>query len=287
MQSPQDSQEVVSPVLDWTRQQVRREILGDGGQQAEVRLEVEFQLYSWRQKLGDPAKKFLLVSLQGSTANPLASGGLMWNRDDRRGWYNHGVIIEMEWEKATEDEVWIKATGPDTTAQQGASSVTSSIDFNIGAGTFGGTPTTNASVGGSISNSWTVSLEDFAVRNLTANNKVKHVYKLHASKGGPYEEPEDLVDRSASGAFSGVFDGKAPGALFKLPDRAISSMDLASQVLFETRTGFAGKRRLFVTMELQCCWVEKTYRFVDFHVEKQFQSVPAIVDADIDFGSVD
>ena len=287
MQTPQDSQEVVSPVLDWSGKQVRREALGGGQQQAEVRLEVEFQLYSWRRTIQDPAKKFLLVSLEGSSVNPLAVGGLSWNRDDRRGWYTHGATIEIWWENATEDEVWIRQMGPDTTAQQGTSSVTSSIDFNIGTGTFGGTPTTTASVGGSISNSWTVSLEDFAVRNLTANNKVKHVYKLAASKGGPYQEPEDLVDRSAGGSFSGVFDGKVPGALFKLPDRAVSSMSLASQVLYETQPGFKGKRRLFVTLELQTCWVEKTYQFFKFDVRKQFESLPTIVDEDIDFGSVD
>ena len=77
---------------------------------------------------------------------------------------------------------------------------TSSVSETVSGGFFGGDPT--GSVGGSISNSFSVSLADFKVVNYSTGAWVDHLIQMAASMGGPYNQPNDLVDMSVGGQFT-------------------------------------------------------------------------------------
>jgi hypothetical protein len=261
---------VVSPELSWPESaDATYGLVGKDNkttaQTAEARLSAQLSLYSYRPSLDtDDAQKFLLVSLQGSVISASTSGSIAWDGDSLRGWYTEAVDVTMQWADSPAGELVLADDQPETSDMQASASTSTAIDFSLGGGLFGATGTGSASVGGSISNSWSENLTDFAIVNTSTEAGgtpiVRHRLKLAAVEGHSYAGAGDLVTADTgttvatalSDAFYAAFGfGHTVGRalpLYKLPDRAKTNVALVSQALFRSPKPLVAKRTLNVTV---------------------------------------
>lgn len=281
---PTQTEAILSPDRTWTKHFAARMELTPGGSQiAEISLQVRFQLFSFQTDDTSETIRYLLVSVEGSEVNPSAKGNLAWDQDDKRGFYTHSVEVTIEWLDATLYEVTIAEAAPASTSWQGGASTTSSLDFNVNLGSFGKTATSGVSFGGSISHSFTLDLSDYTIKEIQDGNKLTHQVLLSMTEGGAYNDPTDLVEQGGLTQFSGLFSGTIPGRLHRLPPRAVSSLQLPSQVLFQTAKNFKESRRLRVTVRHKCMLVEKTWEGVRIGVAETPMQYPCSIEETIDF----
>jgi hypothetical protein len=290
---PTQTEAFLSPDRTWTKSfRSRMELTPGGSQTAETSLTVEFQMYSFQTDDTSKTIRYLLVSLQGSEVNPSVRGNLASNQDDKRGFYTDSVEVTIEWLDATPLEVMIAQAAPASSSWQGGAGTSSSVDFNASLGSFGYTPTAGVSVGGSITNSFTLDLSDYTIKEIQDGNRLTHQVLLSMTEGGKYHDPTDLVDMEGGGLggaweqLKGLVAGTIPGRLYNLPPRAVSSLEVPTQVLFRTAENFNAQRRLRVTITHKCMLVEKTFEAAKIEVDQTPKQYPCYIDETIDFSLV-
>jgi len=229
-------------------------------QTAELKLRVSYSLYAWRAsaKRDEPVEKFLLVSLEGSSFRP---GKLMYDQADRRGWFTESVAVEISFPSAPPKTIFCQNDSPPSTTAAGSASVSSGINFSVGSGFFGKEQMGNADVGGSISNTFSESLQDFEIVNNSSAHVMSHLYRLAMLRGGvPFRVPSDIVEQDAGGWFKHFFgDGAAPGRLYDLPPRSTSNLPLISQVLFRAQRPLNTAQEMQIQVTTNLLMVEKTF----------------------------
>ncbi|WP_146217120.1 hypothetical protein [Falsiroseomonas bella] len=276
-----DSTNVISPERAWTDQISK--IWDLEGQKVEVQIIANLGLWTRRVDIASKPEHFLLVSLKGSTVTPSLSGKLIYDETDKRGWYTDSVEVEIYFDNP--NGLIRVDDSPETSGMVCSATTTTSIDFNMGTGFFGETSTGNVSASGSISSSWTESLEDFRFVRVASDIKVHHVLQLSAVKGGVYNTPTDLIDPTQF--FSDVFSGHLPGKLKELPARATSSIGLVSQALFKSSREMSGTRELRIEIKYHLSCVEKTFQGVRVLASPKMTTIAAQLYSPIDFGAVD
>jgi hypothetical protein len=209
------------------------------------------------------------VSLEGSSVNPGLP--LQDDRDDARGYFQDQVDVTMSIGTDAQPSVdyFVRTSdGPATYSGGGSvsSSVSVSVSGNLSVGFFGGTPTGNASVGGSVTetHSFSNTLADFEVANDSSlhDNLISHSYRMSKSDGAAYSEPEDLVpQQSFTGAFKGV-------QLYKPPPLAVNDLPILSQAIWQSTDSARAMNphRLFVRVRQRLVWVTATNKF--FSIDK-------------------
>lgn len=219
-----------TPYYTWRPDQLdQRTTFDEGpkGQQAELRLSPECSLYAYRLNDDAPVEHFLLVNLHGSAFNPAVSGHMEHDDLVIRGFYTEFVTINIGIEGPPGEIVVISDT-PETTEESGSRTVDSGINWSASAGFFGLEPTATVSTGGSINNSYTDSMEDFAIKNDTTDAMAVHTYSLAMVSGAAYKSTSDLDNADWSKWFRQNFHD----VLYELPLRAKANLPLLSQVLF-------------------------------------------------------
>jgi hypothetical protein len=212
-------------------------------QEAELRLNTDCSLYSYRAAMGDPVERYLHVSLDGSTFTP-AREGMMWDAVKfMRGWFTEFVCIRMQFVDAKPGEILVKKDAPATTSVAGSSSLSSSIDFSVAGGFFGTEATGTGSVGGSISRTFTTSMEDYQVENETSSEYTNHCYRLKMVEGSEYLGPSSLA--------ANAWTGDMP----VLPPRATSNLPLPSQALFHVPQPLSETRTLRIEVRVRLALV--------------------------------
>lgn len=256
-------------------------------QVAELNLRLSWSLYSWRASAGknEPVEKYLLVSLQGTAFRP---GALMYNQSDRRGYFTESVDVEMSFPSAPRNLIFRQNDSPPTTTAVGSANVSSGISFSLGTGFFGSDLMGNADVGGSISNSFTESLEDFEIVNNSSAHRVSHSYRLAMLRGGvPFRKGSDLVEQDVGGWLRHLFEnGAAPGKLYDLPPRATSNLPLVSQALFRAQQPVNRSLDLEVTITMNLLMVEKTFSGVKIDFAQAAKRIPNVRHIPIPFDAV-
>lgn len=209
-----------------------------------IRLNTEASVYQYK----EIPHKFLAVDLQGS--NIMAGSELTYDQDDKRGWYLHEVQVSIS---LGAPEYVLRADSPGTT--MGSSETTSSaqLSLDLTLGTFGDVPTTGASGGITIGDSYTENLTDFRVINTSDDATAAHTYRMAATKDGSrYDKPEDLVDDSTKGQLEGT-------PLFGVPEIAIANLPIISQAVYFTRDTKAPDVTLAISITAKLVYVEKTF----------------------------
>jgi hypothetical protein len=236
--------------------------VGDG-QQPRLRLRATISTYR-RVPDGQTDKDikwfewYIKVAVDGTTVQP---GKLIWEKDDKRGYYTDSVLLRIWFDSQTEEKPrsteakWVIAwDSPDSTPRGGSSSESKSISAS--AGFFGTTLTANYSE--SISSGTVQSFPDFEIVNSTGPSGrpgvVEHAYELRLVEGSEYHNPTDLID----------IDYKAKtGRVRNLSSqRATSNLKIPSSVLFHnTNSNNSGrvKSRLSIALEQRLVAVEKSW----------------------------
>lgn len=223
--------------------------LADGldGQTAEIRVNAQVDARSF----DTVPHTFVAVTLAGSSVKASKTGEMTFTRDGKRGWYNERTDVRIGLDNV---DFIIEEDAPPTAMGAAATTSSTALSVNVGAGTFGATPTTNVGAGVTIGSSFTRNLTDFRVENNSDNTEVFHQYFLAASSGGGYGSPESLMDMSAGGQLQG-------GPLFDLPEVAISNLPILSQVIFRSRVPQKTDTKLTITITQRLVWCEKTFKF--------------------------
>jgi hypothetical protein len=221
--------------VQWTAQTG----IGFPDQPAAAHLDLKLAGYVQPQNVSDPDKGeecYVVVDMAGSTVSP---GQLIKNDNENRGYYTHGVLVQMSFDPAS--SYLTGEDAPEGSAESGSQSTSSSESETIGffGDTLTGSLTSGSSAGGSRS------FPDFEVTNLTlkgAQGYVKHQVTLKLCDGGAYYKPASLIDTA----------GK--GYLFGLPPRAEGNLPLTSAgsfVALTKPTERPPKTRLTVSVEHQ------------------------------------
>ncbi len=292
-----NTEAVVSPEYSWKPDQldksqglsnavINREVVGGQSvQTAEIVLNLDLSLYSYRATDSAAVERFLLVSTEGSFVRPSANQ-LMFDQDDRRGWFTEYVELSMCFPTAN-GRVVLALNTPPTTSASGSSTVSSSLDFSLSGGFFGKEAMGSASAGGSISSSFSLALEDFQLVNTSSGSDVHHRYQMSMSRGGEFNKPEDLVEQNVGGWITDVFkSGAAPGRLFELSKRATSDLSLGSQALFHAPHNLTDSLALQVSGKYGLLMVEKTFVGVDIQTAYSRATIPFAQNIIVPFGHV-
>lgn len=220
---------------------------GLDGQTAEIRINAQVDARTF----DTIPHTFVTVSLAGTSVKASKTGEMASTRDGKRGWYNERTDVRIKIDNA---DFIIEEDAPPTAMGGAATTSSTALSVNVGAGTFGPTPTTNVGAGATIGSSFSRNLTDFRVENNSGNTEVFHQYFLAASSGGGYGSPESLMDMSVGGQLQG-----AP--LFDLPEIAISNLPILSQVIFRSRTPQKQDAKVTITVTERLVWCEKTFKF--------------------------
>lgn len=222
------------------------------GQTAQIRLSGAYNAY----KVWGSKDTYVSVHLDGTAVAASSNAEMQLNRTDKKGYFTQLAEVEMS---LSDPRFTLFRDAPSTTMGQASTSSSTSFNVNESLGNFGPVPVGN--IGGGFSVGWSFSrnLTDFAIVNKSSPQKAFHKYRLTASKGAPYERPNDLVDVTVAGQFQGT-------PLYDLPDIAIANLPLISQAVFVGPED-AGDVDLQILIRLGLCQVEKTFQL--FRVEIQ------------------
>ena len=180
----------------------------------------------------------------------ITSGGLLQDRNDRRGWFQDRVEVTMQLEK--HPELHRIADGPKT--QNGTAHTSSSVSFSFGesanGGFFGGDPMGGVAVnvGVSSSHSFSRDLTEFKVVNNSDIHTIRHEYRMSASSGGAYEHPTDIVPSADDIGFTDSFRGIH---LYSPPDLAVNNMPLLSQAVWQANHNNPVDESIMLTIQLK------------------------------------
>jgi hypothetical protein len=277
---------VISPERSWTESLTHQAPVGSG-QVARMALVANLGMYSYRVDALARPQKFLLVTLEGSNISPSVSGAMMANQIDKRGYYTEQVDVKIFFYDDKNSEMRRVKHAPSTSGMAGAQTTTSSLEYTVGGGFFGGTPTSNASVGGSISHSWSENLEDFTLIDNSAEDRIVQTLRLSAVHGGEYKHPSDLIDQTAGDITKDVFSGHLPGSVRELPPRATSNIALITQALFMSYRPLAKALGLRIEVTQHLVMVEKTFIGVAIHADVSRKEWTRTLDLPINFAAID
>jgi hypothetical protein len=214
------------------------------GQLPRIRLNAQIDFY----KFEKIPYKFVVVNLNGTVVAASHLGIQAFHRDDVKGWFTESVTVTMGFSLP---RITIEQDSPSTTMGSAATTSSTAIGINENLGTFGPVPTTGIGAGITIGNSFTANVTDFRITNDSSNTQVVHHYLLAASRGGPFNQPQDLVNLSAEGQFEGT-------PLFDPPPLAISNLPILSQAIFLTPPD-VGDSPLTIHITHTLLKVEKTF----------------------------
>jgi hypothetical protein len=218
------------------------QIVGVGGtpsQSITATLALSLLLYSYREnnKPGTIKQKFLKVSLAGSRVAPNTPKS---PSDYVRGYFTESVDIDIGFDDPR--GIQLREKSPSSTALAG--SLSSSVSESLSVGFFGETPTAN--VGGSISESFSISIPDFEFHDRDDANKTQprlhHLMSLKllegigGAAGARYENPTSLIRDSS-------------GVLHRPPPLATDNLPLPSLALFHANMGLDEPRNLRIRID--------------------------------------
>jgi hypothetical protein len=219
------------PNLNGMRQTIQAALQAGGKTQLQgTKLDLVLYVVIGKATPLDPAT--IYVSLENTQ---IASGDMMANADDHRGYYQDKVTVQMfikEPDGTPSTRFTRVSDGPETANGTASTSSTVSFSFSESAnvGFFGPTPTAGAgvSVGSSVSHSFSRNLTDFRVANNSDNRIVSHDYVMSSSSGGAYDKAVDLVpiDLDFVSSMKGI-------KLYNPPPLALNNLNLISQAAWQ------------------------------------------------------
>lgn len=221
------------------------------GQTPYLRLNGKWNVYDFTDENSSFPQTFLSIVLEGGAIAADVTGKMTNNRDDKRGYYTESAQVTMSLEDRNAS---LYADGPQTTTGSSATTSSTAIGVNVGAGTFAAMPTTSASFGLTIGSSFTRDLSDFKVQNNSTLQQLVHNYQLATTTGGTYNSANDLPDTSSGGYFKGC-------PLFRLPDLAVSNLPIMSQGIWIVDSKKAIDTAVNIHVVHHLVRVEKTFEF--------------------------
>lgn len=219
------------PDINGMRQMIQTALKADGKTQLQgTKLDLVLFVVIGKATPLDPAT--IYVSLENTQ---IASGDMMANSDDHRGYYQDKVTVQMfikEPDGTPSTRFTRVSDGPETA--NGTASTSSTVSFSFSesgnVGFFGPTPTASVgiSVGSSVSHSFSRNLTDFRVANNSDNRIVTHDYVMSASSGGAYDKAVDLVpvDLDFAASMQGI-------KLYDPPPLALDNLNIISQAAWQ------------------------------------------------------
>jgi len=202
-------------------------------------------------------RTFISVSLEGSNVAASLDGKLIYDKDDKRGYFCDQIDVEL----SIGSPYKIGIDSPQTTMGSESTSTSSQWQLDVNAGTFGPVPTTGVSGGIVIGSSFSKGLQDWKVVNTSTNDVIRHSYRMAASERAAYEQPSDLVDQTASGQFQGC-------PLYHVPDISVANMPLLTTGIFVSdRLQDRSRVNLQVKVTGHFVRVEKTFEFFVVDIE--------------------
>lgn len=288
-----NSDQIVPANLPWSEQGTADKVLSKGRQHAAITMNAELKLYKYQPTDDAPSERYLLVSLKGSHVAASASGAMMDDQEDKRGWYTEHVWVHMYFvgneepkraatpgkssgtqkpfaapgsdvlgDHSDDGVIRLVDDAPETTPQSGSASVSSSIGLSLSAGAFGDTPTGDLSLSYSISNTFTESLSDFEFLNESSSTDLKHEMRLAMLKGShPYSKPDDLPEDSLVGLYK----------MWGIPQRAIGNIAVPSQALFHAPPSVLDTKILNISIAQRLVWAEKTFTLMGDGKNKRYR----------------
>lgn len=249
------------PDINGMKQMIQTALQGSGKTQLQgTKLDLVLYVVIGKATPLDPAT--IYVSLENTQ---IASGDMMINADDQRGYYQDKVTIQMfikEPDGTPSTRFTRVSDGPETANGTASTSSTVSFSFSESAnvGFFGPTPTAGVgvSVGSSVSHSFSRNLTDFRVANNSDNRIVAHDYVMSSSSGGAYDKSVDLVpvDLDLITAMKGI-------KLYNPPPLALHNLNIISQAAWQADNNDDVHETLTLQLQVtqQCTMVDGTNNF--------------------------
>lgn len=196
-------------------------------------------------------RTFVSVSLEGSNIAASVDGSMLYDKDDKRGYYCDQVDVELSLRAPYK----VGIDSPQTTMGTESTTSSSQWQLDVNAGTFGPVPTAGVGGGLVIGSAFSKGMQDWRVVNTSTDRVIRHSYRMAASGGAAYEQPTDLVDQTAAGQFEGC-------PLYEVPDISVANMPLLSTAIFMS-DGLqpASRVDLVATVTGHFVRIEKTFEF--------------------------